>query len=424
MDSLQLRTAFRRLFAQWYLLGLAARCLQFTLIFEAVSHGVGAAWMGAVMAASSVACAVFTIYAGRLYNRFGPSPLNRCAALCCAGAGFLATQHEAPAALAVAWMLTGMTLMLAATAGYRGIGGLFGAADRVSRFSRMCLLSNVSEIAMPVAIGALFSQAPDLMPFIVLAVSLALSFLSSGVSRSDLRAHGLVESTDLLVNIRRLAGSGPLLAGVVAGSGVNALFCILDILVPTAGGGMGLTTTQTGTLLSACALAQVAASSLLSVRANHRTLLPQLRNALLLGGVALSGAALTGRRIRVLSARRVGGGLRIRSGQAAFDEHDLPVRATRIGGRHRGHEVHVQQPRPNHDVALHGGGRRRLHALDGLSQHARPDRARRDDRRLGPERTSGETAEVTCAGSRCGSLMRRTVPTYPGAYNSRGMLDT
>ena len=249
MNSLQLRTAFRRLFAQWYLLGLAARCLQFTLIFEAVSHGVGAAWMGAVMAASSVACAVFTIYAGRLYNRFGPSPLNRCAALCCAGAGFLATQHEAPAALAVAWMLTGMTLMLAATAGYRGIGGLFGAADRVSRFSRMCLLSNVSEIAMPVAIGALFSQAPDLMPFIVLA-------------------------------------------GVVAGSGVNALFCILDILVPTAGGGMGLTTIQTGTLLSACALAQVAASSLLSVRANHRTLLPQLRNALLLGGVALSGAAL------------------------------------------------------------------------------------------------------------------------------------
>lgn len=293
MDSLQLRTAFRRLFAQWYLLGLAARCLQFTLIFEAVSHGVGAAWMGAVMAASSVACAVFTIYAGRLlYNRFGPSPLNRCAALCCAGAGFLATQHEVPAALAVAWMLTGMTLMLAATAGYRGIGGLFDAADRVSRFSRMCLLSNVSEIAMPVAIGALFSQAPDLMPFIVLAVSLALSFLSSGVSRSDLRAHGLVESTDLLVNIRRLAGSGPLLAGVVAGSGVNALFCILDILVPTAGGGMGLTTTQTGTLLSACALAQVAASSILSVRANHRTLLPQLRNALLLGGVALSGAAL------------------------------------------------------------------------------------------------------------------------------------
>ena len=84
MNSLQLRTAFRRLFAQWYLLGLAARCLQFTLIFEAVSHGVGAAWMGAVMAASSVACAVFTIYAGRLYNRFGPSPLNRCAALCCA----------------------------------------------------------------------------------------------------------------------------------------------------------------------------------------------------------------------------------------------------------------------------------------------------------------------------------------------------
>ena len=249
MNSLQLRTAFRRLFAQWYLLGLAARCLQFTLIFEAVSHGVGAAWMGAVMAASSVACAVFTIYAGRLYNRFGPSPLNRCAALCCAGAGFLATQHEAPAALAVAWMLTGMTLMLAATAGYRGIGGLFGAADRVSRFSRMCLLSNVSEIAMPVAIGALFSQAPDLMPFIVLA-------------------------------------------GVVAGSGVNALFCILDILVPTAGGGMGLTTIQTGTLHSACALAQVAARSLLSVRANHRTLLPQLRNALLLGGVALSGAAL------------------------------------------------------------------------------------------------------------------------------------
>ena len=43
MNSLQLRTAFRRLFAQWYLLGLAARCLQFTLIFEAVSHGVGAA---------------------------------------------------------------------------------------------------------------------------------------------------------------------------------------------------------------------------------------------------------------------------------------------------------------------------------------------------------------------------------------------
>ena len=76
------------------------------------------------------------------------------------------------------------------------------------------------------------------MPFIVLAVSLALSFLSSGVSRSDLRAHGLVESTALLVNIRRIAGSGPLLAGVVAGSGVNALFCILDILVPTAGGGM------------------------------------------------------------------------------------------------------------------------------------------------------------------------------------------
>ena len=195
MNSLQLRTAFRRLFAQWYLLGLAARCLQFTLIFEAVSHGVGAAWMGAVMAASSVACAVFTIYAGRLYNRFGPSPLNRCAALCCAGAGFLATQHEVPAALAVAWMLTGMTLMLAATAGYRGIGGLFDAADRVSRFSRMCLLSNVSEIAMPVAIGALFSQAPDLMPFIVLAVSLALSFLSSGVDSSYVACSANVDKT-------------------------------------------------------------------------------------------------------------------------------------------------------------------------------------------------------------------------------------
>ena len=80
MNSLQLRTAFRRLFAQWYLLGLAARCLQFTLIFEAVSHGVGAAWMGAVMAASSVACAVFTIYAGRL-RAFTAQPL-RSALLC------------------------------------------------------------------------------------------------------------------------------------------------------------------------------------------------------------------------------------------------------------------------------------------------------------------------------------------------------
>ena len=36
MDSLQLRTAFRRLFAQWYLLGLAARD---AAVDDVVRHG-------------------------------------------------------------------------------------------------------------------------------------------------------------------------------------------------------------------------------------------------------------------------------------------------------------------------------------------------------------------------------------------------
>lgn len=62
MVSAQLRTAFRHLFAHWFLLGLAARCLQFTLIFLAVSQDVSAGWMGAVMAASSVICGILTIF--------------------------------------------------------------------------------------------------------------------------------------------------------------------------------------------------------------------------------------------------------------------------------------------------------------------------------------------------------------------------
>ena len=293
MVSAQLRTAFRHLFAHWFLLGLAARCLQFTLIFLAVSQDVSAGWMGAVMAASSVICGILTIFAGRLYNRLGPAPLNRCSALCCGAAALLAaTQHHVLPALAVAWTLTAMTLMLSSTAGYRGIGSLFGAADRVSRFSRMSLLSNITEIVMPVAISAVFATSPDLTPIIVLAVCLIDMFMPAGISRAAFKASGRVESLALAVNLKRLVSSGPLLAGVMAGAGINALLCIFDVLIPTAGGAMDLKTTEIGMLLSASAFAQVAASMLLTFRPNHRTLMKQLRNALLLGGIALSGAVL------------------------------------------------------------------------------------------------------------------------------------
>ncbi len=292
MVSAQLRTSFRRLFAHWYLLGLGARCLQLTLIFLAVSQDVSAGLMGAVMAASSVICGILTVFAGRLYSRLGPAPLNRCSALCCAAAALLATQHHELAALALAWTLAAMTLMLSSTAGYRGIGSLFGAAERISRFSRMSLLSNVNEILLPVAISAVFATSPGLTPIIVLAVCLVDLFMPAGISRAEFKASGRPVTRALAVNLRRLFASGPLLAGVTAGAAINALLCIFDVLIPAAGGAMDLQTTEIGILLSASALAQVAASMLLTVRPNHRTLMKQLRNALMLGGAALTGAVL------------------------------------------------------------------------------------------------------------------------------------
>ena len=164
MGSIQPQKAFRRLFAHWYLLCLAARCLQLILIFHAVAQSVSAAWMGAVMAVSATVCAVLTVFAGRLFNRLGPAPLNRCAALCCGAAALLATRNEILPALAAAWMLTAMTLMLASTAGYRGIGSLFDATERVSSFSRMSLMSNINEILIPIVISAAFARMPWLRP--------------------------------------------------------------------------------------------------------------------------------------------------------------------------------------------------------------------------------------------------------------------
>ena len=290
MGSIQPQKAFRRLFAHWYLLCLAARCLQLILIFHAVAPSVSAAWMGAVMAVSATVCAVLTVFAGRLFNRLGPAPLNRCAALCCGAAALLATRNEILPALAAAWMLTAMTLMLASTAGYRGIGSLFDATERVSSFSRMSLMSNINEILIPIVISAAFARMPWLPPCVIFGVCLLIPFLPAGITRAEFQAQGQVESRALMVNLRRFFCSGALLAGVTAGAGIHALLCVYDVLIPTASAGLGLTTTQIGMLLSASALSQVAASWLLSMRPNHRTLLGQLRNALLLGGVALSGA--------------------------------------------------------------------------------------------------------------------------------------
>lgn len=248
--------------------------------------------MGTVMAVSGLLSAVLTLFVGRLFNRFGPTPLNRAAALCCATSALLTTQAECLPALAFAWMLTGQTLLLTSTAGYRGVGGLFTEEERVTKFSRMSVFSNLNEILIPIVISTAFTAAPEWTPWGIVFLCVLSLVLPGGISMAQFQAQGQTKSLSLLVNLKRVVKSGPLLAAVTAGAGIHALLCVYDVIIPSAAGEIGITTTQVGFILSSCALAQAAASYVLSARPNPRTLPTQLRNGLLLGAAALSGAVL------------------------------------------------------------------------------------------------------------------------------------
>ena len=84
-----LNRSFWRLLLTWLVILLAGRSLRMVLLFEAVAGNVSAASVCAIITCGAVVGAMMAILAGRFYNSFGPTVLNRTAGIMLLGAATL-----------------------------------------------------------------------------------------------------------------------------------------------------------------------------------------------------------------------------------------------------------------------------------------------------------------------------------------------
>lgn len=287
-----LNRSFWRLLLTWLVILLAGRSLRMVLVFEAVAGNVSAANVCAIITCGAVVGALMAILAGRFYNSFGPTVLNRTAGTMLLGAATLLYYFPTTGATllegTVVNILICVSFVLSNTAVYRATGTIFTSGPRVTAFSRLNALNSILEILAPLGVGLLFDLYPEdlsaaLGLFACLALLIPHTFLST-----ELYPKAQMRSFSLWSNLRRLSTSQILLGGILAGAGIHAIISIIAIVIPIAAPGLTLSTRDVGYLLAAFAFAQFVACLWLSAHPEPTKLCRRLFMSLIVGGIVMT----------------------------------------------------------------------------------------------------------------------------------------
>lgn len=168
------------------------------------------------------------------------------------------------------------------------MGALFTGKQRLIAFARMNIVSNISDIVTPVAVGWLFFLNAESIP--IVAGLLALTgfcmprpkLLTSDSSSSS------PASISLLGNVKKVWVTRPVFLAILIGATIHSILFVFDLIIPITGTALNLTSTQVGSILSTLALSQAIASLYLSMHpVQSNRLFNQFLNSLFLGSVAL-----------------------------------------------------------------------------------------------------------------------------------------
>ena len=287
-----LNRSFWHLLTTWLVILLAGRSLRMVLVFEAVAGNVSAASVGAIITCGAVVGALVAILAGRFYNRFGPTCLNRTAGTMLLGSAALLYAFPTTSTTllegTIANILICVSFVLSNTAVYRATGAIFAGGSRVTAFSRLNALNSILEILAPLGVGLLFDLYPEglsaaLGVFACLALLVPRAFPSA-----QLYPKAQIRSFSLWSNLRRLSTSQILLGGILSGAGIHAIISIITIVIPIAAPGLALSTRDVGYLLAAFAFAQFIACLWLSAHPDTTKLCRRLFLSLIVGGIVMT----------------------------------------------------------------------------------------------------------------------------------------
>ena len=287
-----LNRSFWRLLLTWLVILLAGRSLRMVLLFEAVAGNVSAASVCAIITCGAVVGAMMAILAGRFYNSFGPTVLNRTAGIMLLGAATLLYYFPTTSATllegTVVNILICVSFVLSNTAVYRATGTIFSGGPRVTAFSRLNALNSILEIIAPLGVGLLFDLYPeDLSAALGLFACLAL-LIPHTFPLTELSPKAQMRSFSLLSNLRRLSASQILLGGILAGAGIHAIISTITIVIPIAAPELTLSTRDVGYLLAAFAFAQFVACLWLSAHPDPTKLCRRLFLSLIVGGIVMT----------------------------------------------------------------------------------------------------------------------------------------
>ena len=224
-----------------------------------------------MLASGATASALMTVPVGRLFNHWGPGPINRISAVfslsATAGLYLLPLDLEHIYCSMLIWILAGQSILFTTVGTYRGVGGIFAERKRLVAFARMSIVSNLSDIVTPLVIGWLFYLNPDFIP--VISAGLAVTaFCIPQPKLTDITARsGSIASLSLLTNLKSVLINRFVTLAIVIGAGIHSLLFICDLIIPITGSTFNLTSTEVGTILSVLALSQATASAYLSFRA-------------------------------------------------------------------------------------------------------------------------------------------------------------
>ncbi len=174
------------------------------------------------------------------------------------------------------------------------MGGLFTSKQRLVAFARMNIVSNLSDIVTPLAIGWLFFIDPTFIP-IVAGLLGVTNFL---VPQPKIVPQSVNEtpaaSLSLFTNLKKVLVTRPVYLAILIGAAIHSILFVFDLIIPITGTGFNLTSTHVGTILSTLALSQAVASTYLSMKPfPSETLFNHFLEGLFLGSIALLFAFMT-----------------------------------------------------------------------------------------------------------------------------------
>ncbi len=290
--------AFWQLLYPWLANSIVARAVQLSLIFHTVASNTPPTWISALLASGATASACMTVPVGRLFNHWGPGPINRVATLfglsATAGLFLLPLDFKHIYCSMLIWILAGQSILFTTIGTYRGVGGIFTEQKRLIAFARMGIFSNLSDIVIPLVIGWLFYLNHNLIPAIAAGLAVtAFCIPQPRISDITTRKHSMASSS-LLTNLKTVLTNRFVAMAIVVGAGIHSLLFICDLIIPVTGNAFNLTSKQVGTLLAILAFSQATASAYLSVRTlPPNTLFKHFLNGLFLGSLGLLSAYTT-----------------------------------------------------------------------------------------------------------------------------------